>query len=227
MTESDRAGASTGRGPSVRHRLGAALRRWRAPIVILPLVVGLGYSGVVGARLLWTETTPDAATGPVVVCWDGSEAVAADCPDPAGLAGLRWVFPSFRLGADGCKRVTFRDTSTARPLEYTCTVRARGGRAGVKYSQRSDLQSGLDYFANRYDGVRPERTAGGARLVYRDRARSDRGSFDVTVALTTYPFAVTVSADTKRVREAALAKWVSFRDDQFLSVRPPEDDQPS
>ncbi len=227
MTEPDRAGASAS-GPDAPTRRGirATLLRWRAPIVLIPLLLGLGYSGAVGAQLLWGEATPEPAPARVVTCWDDSASAVADCPDPAGLPGLRWVFPSFRPAKGSCEKAADRDTGTPRPLEYTCQVRVGGGKARVTYSERSDLERGLRYFTKRYDGVRPVRTAGGARLVYRSTSPRKDGTYDVTVALTTYPFAVTVSAANERLRDAALKKRVTYRDAQFLTVRPPEDPGP-
>lgn len=227
MTEPDPAAASKP-GPETPTRRGfwATLRRWRAPIVLLPLILGLGYAGVVGARLFWAEVTPTTVAAPIVTCWDDSEAIAADCPDPTGLPGLRWVFPSFRPAADRCSKVTFRDVGTPRPLEHTCTVRVAGGKASISYSERTDLESGLRYFDERYAGSRPVRTAGGARLLYSSSAPRKDGTYDVTVALTTYPFAVTVSAGNERVRDAALQRKVKYRSSRFLTVQPPEDPGP-
>ncbi|MGA8846373.1 MAG: hypothetical protein WB471_07150 [Nocardioides sp.] len=227
MTEPDRAYASTP-GPDVpaRHGFWSTLQRWRTPLVVIPLLLGLGYSGAVGARLLWADVTPTPAAAAIVTCWDGSEAVAAECPDPAGLAGLRWVFPSFRQAAEGCSKVTYPDTGVPRPLEYACKVRVRGGRASVNYSERSDLERGLRYFDQRYPDIRPVRTAGGARLIYSSSTPRKDGSYEVTVALTTYPFAVTVSAATERLRDAALEKRVTYRADRFLSVQPPPEQGP-
>lgn len=227
MTEPDRADASTpGSDKPTRRGLWATLLRWRAPIVLIPLVLALGYSGAVGARLLWAEVTPAPVAAPIVTCWDDSEAIAADCPDPAGLPGLRWVFPSFRPAADRCKKVVYRDVGTPRPLEHTCTVRVGGGKARISYSERTDLESGLRYFDQRYAGARPVRTAGGARLIYSSSTPRRDGTYDVTVALTTYPFAVTVSAVNERLRDAALKNKVTYRANRFLSVKPPEDDGP-
>lgn len=227
MTEPDRAGASTpGPDQSSRRGLRATLLRWRAPIVLVPLLFGLGYSGAVGAQMLWAEAAPDPVPEPVVTCWDDSASIAADCPDPAGVPGMRWVFPSFRPGSDRCTKVAYRDTRTPRPLEFTCQVRIGGGRAEISYSERSDLERGLAYFAATYDGVLPVREAGGARLVYRGTAPRPDGTYAVTVALTPYPFAVTVSAANERLRDAALDNRVRFRNDQFLTVRPPEEPGP-
>ncbi len=227
MTEPDRAGASTpGPDRPTRRGVWASLRRWRAPIVMIPLVLGLVYSGTVGAKMLWAEVNPEPAPEPVVTCWDDTEATAAECPAPAGLPGLRYVFLSFRPAADGCKKVTYPESDFPRPLEYRCTVRIDGGRASITYSERSDLDRGLTYFDKRYD-VRAVRTNGGARLRYTDSEPRKNGTYEATVALTSYPFAVTVSAANERLRDAALDERVRIRADRFLTTRPPEDPGPT
>ena len=211
MTEPDRA----------RRGFWATLFHWRTPIVLIPLVIGLGYSGAVGAQMLWAEVTPTPVTAPVVTCWDRTADAAADCPAPEGLAGMRWVFPSFRPGADKCKQVAYKDNGTPRPLEYSCKVRVAGTTARVNYSERSDLERGLTYFANRYDNVRPLAIGGGARLIYRDPEPQKDGTYEVTVAYTTYPFAVTVTAVNERLRDRVLDDEVKYRAARYLVVRPP------
>ncbi|CAN5362572.1 hypothetical protein BH09ACT12_BH09ACT12_34210 [soil metagenome] len=210
MTEPDRA----------RRGFWATLFHWRAPIVLVPLVVGLCYSGAVGAQLLWAPAPPASAPAPVVVCWDRSQHPATECPPPSGLPGLRWVFPSFDPSDDTCSTVVYKDNGSPRPLEYSCKVRIAGTTAWVNYSERSSLDRGLNYFANRYDGVRPVEIAAGTRVVYRDPAPRKDGTYEVTVSYTRYPFAVTVSAVNERLRDKALKKAVTFRPERFVLVRP-------
>lgn len=205
-----------------RRGIRSTLLRWRAPLVLVPLLLALGYAGVLGARLLWAEVAPDPVTAPVVACWDGSEASAPDCPPPTGLAGLRWVFPSFRPFGGACDKVVYKKGRGTRPLAYVCTVRLGGRTARVTYSERSDLEGSLDFFARRYDEVRPVSTAGGARLVYSDPAPRKNGTYEAAVALTTYPFSVTVSAVNERLRDAVLDKRVGYRASRFLRIQPVE-----
>ncbi len=170
--------------------------------------------------MLWADIGPRDLPPPVVTCWDGTEAAADDCPALEGLAALRWVFPSFRPDADGCEPVAYQDIGTPRPLEYACPVRVGGRRASVNYSERSDLARGLSYFDNRYT-LPPEKVARGTRLVYRDAEPRKDGTYEVTVALTKYPFAVTVSATNERLRDQALDTYVRFRPSGTLLVRKP------
>ncbi|MAS55929.1 MAG: hypothetical protein CMJ44_15145 [Pimelobacter sp.] len=212
MTEPDR----------VRRGFWATLLRWRAPIVLIPLILGLGYSGTVGAQMLWAEVQPDPPPAPIVTCWNDAVEVADECPTPTGVPGLRWAFPSFKPGSAACKPVVYPDNGNPRPLEYTCRQRISGTRATVNYSERSDLERGLNYFANRYDGIRPARTGAGTRVVYRDPSPRKDGTYELTVAYTAYPFAVSVRAVNERLRDAVLSDVVTFRPERFMLVQPPE-----
>src|SRR5438874_1636976 len=64
------------------------LHRWRAPLVLVPLVGGLVAAGGVGASMLWAHL-PDRAAAGAVTCWDGAQRSAGACSQPHGLPGLR------------------------------------------------------------------------------------------------------------------------------------------
>ena len=210
-----------------RRGLGATLKRWRAPIVLVPTLVALVYSGAVGAQMLWGEPRGgfrDTAQ-PVVTCWDGTADVAEACPEPTGLAGLKWVFPSFRPGSEACRKVVYDGAGASGPLEYRCRVRVDGTVAQVRYSERSDLTRGLAYFAKRYDGIEPESTANDTRLAFRDPEPRRNGTYEVTVAYADHPFAVMVSATNERRRDQVLREAVDLRPARYLAVQPPADDE--
>ncbi|WP_323793553.1 hypothetical protein [Nocardioides sp.] len=208
-----------------RHGLGATLKRWRTPIVLLPLFAALVYSGTVGAQMLWGETRATPTASPTVTCWDGTEDTEEACPEPTGVAGLRWVFPSFRPNTDACREVVYEDAGSTGPLEYVCRVRVAGTKARVRYSERSNLQRGLNYFGKRYDGFDPEPVAAGSRLAFRSDEPFKNGTYEVTVAYVEHPFAVTVNAVNERLRDRVLRQSVNLRPARYLSVRPPEDDE--
>jgi hypothetical protein len=211
MTESEPA--------PTRRGLRATLLRWRAPLVLVPLLVAIAYSGTVGARMLWGEPTRAPEAAPVVTCWDGSEEVAADCTEPTGVAGLRWVFPSFKPGEQRCSKVEYENAASG-PLEYACRKRVEGTTARISYSERATLEGGLTFFANRYDGVDPVPTAAGTRTIYRESEPRGDGRYDVTVAYVNHPYAVTVTAVNERLRDKVLSDAVTFRPERYLMVRP-------
>ena len=206
------------RGGALRS-FGRFLRRWRAPLVLLPLLGLLAYAALVGGRMLWEDLPESTPAARSVTCWDGSESPRTDCPVPTGAAGLRWVFPSFRPSGR-CVAATFADDGGPRPTQYDCTLRLGGAPVTVSYSQRSTLTRGLSYFAKRYDGIQPRTVAGGERLLYRDAAPRADGSFEVTASYARYPFAVTVGAPSLALADRALADLVDFRPAAFVLVRP-------
>lgn len=206
--------------PETPRGLRATLLRWRAAIVLVPLLAGLGYAGLLGARMLFEDPTPAAAPAPEVTCWDGTVDVATACSAPTGKAGLRWVFPSFDPQAQRCREVVYRKAGEAGPLEFSCRTRVQGTTARISYSERSSLQSGLEYFAKLYGGVTATPAAGGTQLVYRDPAPTGKGTYRATIAYTASPFAVTVTARNERLRDAVLDDAVRLRPERYLSVRP-------
>lgn len=212
--------ASAGAVGRALRAVGGFLRRWRAPLVLLPLLVGLGYVALLGARMLWEEVPSPPPEPRSVTCWDGSESPRVDCAAPAGAAGLHWVFPSFRPKADRCIEVLFPDEGGPRPTQFDCTQRLQGSSVTVSYSQRSTVARGQSYFNKRYPGIEPREAAGGDRLTYRDAAPRSDGTFEVTETYTAYPYAVTASATSLALADAALDQLVTFRPAAFVIVRP-------
>ncbi len=199
---------------------GRFLRRWRAPLVILPLLVGLVYAAVLGGQMLWGDRTEEPVAAPDVTCWDDTEAPRAQCPAPTGVSGLQWVFPSFKPRGGRCEKVSFRGPTQTRPVQYDCVQPVAKSKATISYSQRSTTKRGLTYFEKRYAGTKPVKAAGGDRLVYRAAPRPD-GTFETTVVYADHPFAVTIAADSKKVANAALERKVQFRPAGFMRVKPP------
>ncbi len=98
-----------------------------------------------------TSTGPAASTTPAAPapfqCWDGAAAqTLKDCSRPAGVEGLRWIFPA--MAGEKCGKP---DTSGEKGLELRvlCLHRlADGTRIGVGYFQWASVQAGVDF----YDG---------------------------------------------------------------------------
>ncbi len=192
------------------------LLRWRAVIVLLPLLAGLLYAASVGAEKLWADLPPKTVPPVLVTCWDGEQ--AESCEEPTDLRGLRWVFPSFRPGAGGCEEVVRDQRNLERPLEWACTARLDGGDVGITYSVRTSTEAGLAYLRRTYPG-QPQPAAGGDRLVFADTKPGPDGRYEVAVAYADHPFAVTVSAITLRLCYLALDELVQLRDADQVVVR--------
>ena len=153
--------------PERRHVLGF-LHRWRLPLVLVPLVAGLLVAGVMGAAMLWADLPDRKAAGPAtVVCWNGDELPSADCAQPTGAAGLRWVFPQFRPHSRRCHRLVRPSGESTRPSQWSCSAFFRGTRVVVVYSHSSTLREGLRYFRTRYASAEERRSANGERVTWR------------------------------------------------------------
>ena len=201
--------------------VGRFLKRWRTPLVLIPLLVGLGYAALVGGRMLWGERTSDPVAGPDVTCWNGDRAPRSACPLPTGAAGLSWVFPS--LGARGreCSEVDLAES--AEPVaRVDCTRRVLKTKVTISYVQRGSLDGATSYLDKRYPGIEPVRDAGGDRLVYRDAAPRRNKVFEATAAYRDYPYDVTVRAKKLRAANRALNRFVDFRPAVFVLVKPLE-----
>ncbi len=200
--------------------IGRVIKRWRAPLVLIPLLAGLAYAGYVGADLLWGEPDDVASPGPDVTCWDGAQAPRSACTLPTGAKGLEWVFPSFEAKAKGCSEVTFPGAEADRPVQFDCVRRVSGARATISYSERSSLERRDGFVERRYPGVTPVKDAGGDRMIYRDAAPRGNGRFEVAVTYTDYPYAVTINGASRKVVNRLLRKAVEFRPAAFVTVSP-------
>jgi hypothetical protein len=184
----------------------ATLRRWRALIVLVPLLAGLVVVAGLGARMLWADP-PDRSLPPEVTCWNGTVERQGDCPTPAGVPGLRWVFPSFDPRGDDCARIPGVGAD-APPLQWGCRLPIDGEEVRVVYSVRSAVEQMHNALAGRYG--EPRRVADGERLVYRLDERTDEG-YVLAAAYADQPYAVTVTAATIGLRDRALTRLVRFR----------------
>ncbi|MCW2815252.1 MAG: hypothetical protein JWN84_2707 [Nocardioides sp.] len=196
------------------------LKRVRSAVVLVPLVAGLLFAASTGASKLFADVPERVAAPPEVTCWNGSTAPLASCPAPQGKAGLRWVFPSFRIADTDarCAPVQRRSRDSARPVEFACDLSFDQLPVTVTYSARTAVRQGLAFLARTYgaEGV-PE--ADGDRLAFRSGRADDDGAFRVTVAYAEHPYSVTVEAPEAGLRDAALGELVDFRPADALATR--------
>lgn len=195
-----------------RHVVWRVLRRARAGIVLVPLLVGVLVAASIGASKLWADIPERSRAEAPVTCWDGSSATLGECPVPAGRAGLRYVYPSFRAADDdgSCSAVPRRGRGKDRPVEFACALRFDQRPVTVVYSARSSLQRGLNYLRRLYQAPAvPE--ADDERLVFRAQEPDELGVYRTTVAYADHPFSVTVEAPDVDVRDLALGELVQLR----------------
>ncbi|WP_193610089.1 hypothetical protein [Nocardioides lijunqiniae] len=202
---------------ATQRRFGAVRRvlRRRTPLVVLPLVVLLATSGLVGARLLFAEPQSADATAPSSVCWDGSEvADLSSCARPKGVRGLRWVFPSFSPRGDSCQDVRTGERGSGRPTVWMCDFEIAGSPVTITYSELRSVAGGRAAFDEEYAGSERStvEASDGTPLRHEWRRELPGGTgYAVTAMYVGHPYAVQVVAERKVLREDALASTVRFR----------------
>ena len=197
------------------------LTRWRTPLVLVPLLAGVAWVGNQGAQQLWADIPRTAPPPPDVICWNGQVRPSDQCGEPDGVRGLSWVFPSFRPYGGRCEELKRAPRETGRPIEWTCDIPFKKKRVTIAYSKRLSVDDGLRFIARVYDDVEPVRLARGDLIAYKDPYPRSDGTYQLTVAYTGHPFAVTVNAPGIPLRNAALEQLVQFRDAAEISWQPP------
>ncbi len=146
-----------------------------------------------------TEDVPDsgAAEEAAYTCWDGGPADGlADCGEPQGAQGLRWVFPD--ADGPGCSA-----TMGNRGAEADCRVRASsGGQVRVHYSEWSDWDAAYaEYSAQDVQGAVTR-----WRDFFRWYISPRRGDWEYKVALLyrDAPWSVTVYGHSAADRDEVL-----------------------
>jgi hypothetical protein len=185
------------------------VRRWRAPMVIVPLFAMLTIAGAVGAQMLTAEVPP-ASTESDVACWDDRQVESVDeCSAPTGAAGLRWVFPSFHPNGETCRDVL--DEEPDRLGMWECDKVVDEHQATVTYIHLAGVASARRFFDRRFDGQQREEvhTAEGELSRYVWRQPSGARSELVTMYVD-HPYAVHIRANGSDPLTLAL-RTIEFR----------------
>jgi len=196
---------------------------WRSVLIIVPLVAGVLVAAALGARMLLAEIPdPTAADGPAdVTCWDHETVPAENCTTPAGRAGLRWVFPSFRPDDLDCRNVLRERPALKRPTMFECEGSVRAGEVTLTYSEFADVDQGRRSLEREY-GSPPEEVddAGVRRLVWTEGDEPNGDVYELDVMYAEVPFGVEVRARSAKARDLALESLVELRPEDQISVRP-------
>lgn len=198
--------------PSRLRRVLRRVARVRTPLVVLPLLAGLTVVGGVGAMMLTEEIPPPPAPPAQVACWDGTGADSPDaCTTPSGVAGLRWVFPTFHPNRDNCVDVLDSHPEYLRPAMYECGFEMPNQSVSVTYNELADVEAARKYFAKQYADAEREvvKTVEGTAYRYVWRQETDEGSALAAMYMD-YPYAVEIVARSAKGRDAALRK-LDFR----------------
>lgn len=200
---------------------------WRSLLVVAPLVVGLLVSGGIGAQMLWAQIpSKDPAAAPkaaTVTCWDGLVRVSAECTFPSGAKGLRYVWPSLRRAGSSCRDVS-KDRPESRRVEvWECRVRAGEANVTITYSEFTSTAAGLRFHQRIYGADVREAKAddeSAARYVWRDAGDGRADDTEVASMYVRFPYAVSVRAPTRPIRDQALRTLVEFRPATDFRTRP-------
>ncbi|MGL5810597.1 MAG: hypothetical protein ACRCYQ_11680 [Nocardioides sp.] len=141
------------------------------------------------------EATPSAVPVEQVRCWNGRTAAdLADCDSPAGLAGLRWVFPS--LEPDSCERLR----EPGRPQFWRCDLRVDSGEEALAYySEWESSDAARIHFTQSYGPI----TDRSEERLRWDDPQPDGEESSVTVVYTDTAMAVHIEAESRAdLREA-------------------------
>ena len=133
-----------------------------------------------------TATSPSASRTLEYTCWNGSRVIALGrCTEPAGLAGLQWVFPP--AADQDCRRQPQAD----RALHWVCKIVASSGDlVDVKYSEWYRWEDAWQHYADLdvQGGVQTWRGLQRWNII----ARGSNPQYKVAVLYPRAPWSVTV-----------------------------------
>ncbi len=160
-----------------------------------------------------TEPSPSAAaTGAAAEvadwrCLDGStSATRMGCEPPTGIAGLSWVFPSFKEA--GCSPVR----GAIWPTSHTCIVATKAGKATVRYHELPSVRGGVAYFSRIHpQGLVAQNSPEQSQYVWCAEKPNKAGVWRAGSMYVHKPWAVEIEAKSLAATKAALA-LVEFRD---------------
>ncbi|WP_340537815.1 hypothetical protein [Nocardioides sp. GXZ039] len=193
-------------------------RKVRTTVVLVVLIGALAVAAVVGAGLLWASK-PDRDAQSDVTCWDGKEGPEADCTEPTGVAGLRWVYPELTPKSSDCKALRMpRGSDKQESLAFACDVPLAGDEVRIVYTRYPSPEDAQHAASKKHHNMPPEEQDG--REIYRDR-KPHKGRWHLTSVYLDHPFSVSVEASTAKLRNLALAELVT-RSPEEIRVRPGE-----
>lgn len=177
-----------------------------------------GSEGKAGAQAPATDDTPTTPTpmttapGLASTCWTGASAGSA-CPEPTGLKGLEWVFPSLeRMGTPPCGRSPLDADEGNKKLEWECGVRVGAdGTVTITYSEWDTWQDAdFHYRVEEYEQGSVRRRGG--VLTYEPLEMPNGNYRSSMMYASPHPFSVTAIGETP----AAVTKGLALVD-----LRPP------
>ena len=186
------------------------------------MIAALIIVSSIGARLL-LEAIPDpVAAPPSAICWDTEEVPTADeCTLPTGLAGLRWVFPSFNPDEGECRNLLQGVKNPTRPTAWRCDIVTKNGvLVQVNYLELVNAKSARIYYQKQFEGVERLSVQDRQDQVFRYEWRQPtKLGFQLATVYKDFPFAVVVNSENAAFRDKIFKSQVKFRQPKGVSVR--------
>ncbi|WP_188113316.1 serine/threonine-protein kinase [Nocardioides humilatus] len=162
---------------------------------------------------------PTKNGAPKIECWDGSTArTARQCPAPAGVQGIAWMYPSFERSECGRARPTLAKLAVWQCYGQTSS----GDQVLIRYNEwRSPALAEASY-ASKDRGSNRELVRSGGRVVqtvWRYDGVNREGRVTLSVVYSDWPFSVSVEGDSARAIEDGLQELVVQRDSADVLVR--------
>jgi predicted Ser/Thr protein kinase len=185
--------AGTGRPVDEPRRPRRPTVRWVWGTAIVLLAVLGTFLGVRAATEEGSDP-PRESAGRQVVCWnDARVARRADCTQPEGLAGLRWVFPSLDRDFEGCNRRLDVTPDPAR-RSWWCLVKGGANSEGISYGEWVEPRAARRFYSEQY-GTAPvnflvEGRPVGFRWIRSEPTRT--GFFKISFAYLNLPFSASL-----------------------------------
>jgi len=145
-----------------------------------------------------SSTPSRSASGAPVTCWNGEEtARRGQCTTPRGVAGLKWVYPSFERDFNGCQAVP--DPTPAEKVSAWFCPFAGHPQEGVRYNEWSSASDAEAWHELHYRSYDPEPLHMGSRRVgdlWRRLKSDENGLFTATAVYQDWPFSTSVQSRT-------------------------------
>ncbi|MEZ0579845.1 serine/threonine-protein kinase [Nocardioides sp. MH1] len=166
------------------------------------------------------RTQPPPTPVDDVTCWNGmTTSSAQQCPDPSGVAGLEWMYPSFDRRECGPKRLPY-----PRLTVWQCPkVTAAGDPVLIRYTEWQSAALADASYASKDRGSHQTfiRSADGdvVRTVWRYDGFNREGRVTLSSVYHDWPFSVSVEGASQRAIDDGLRELVLQRKPDHVLTR--------
>jgi serine/threonine-protein kinase len=147
--------------------------------------------------------SPSAVVPSEFVCWNGEHNTNLEaCGVPAGLDGLRYVYPSFDAEFDTCAR---EEPNSAERIAYACSY---GGKSLIRYDYWFDGSAARAHYEESYKGASKTDLLAASQPIGRlyDWRRSHKGKYRLSGNWIGNSFGFSIEAATSKQQEALISR---------------------